>query len=318
MIDFETPISLHVYNRPTETKFLLDVLKNIKPKYLFITCDGPKEGHEYLVNETKKLIENKIEWDCEIYKNYSESNKGSYLNNSHGLSWVFDHVEDAIILEDDCIPCESFFYYCQNLLKKYKYDERIALVSGNNFTGLHDYKYSYTFSRYGFIWGWATWSRVWKQIDFSMQEWGKFKKENGLRSRFDKYFPRKHWLEKIDLMYNNYIKYNDIYGQHWDRKLNMHMHMNNQLAVIPNENLVQNIGYGEYAANCKTKSKFHEFEIKDIELPLKHPRYVYPNVLIDDEHEKLRFSGGMKSLAKNKVLKKCPQGLKYLIKKLRD
>lgn len=273
-------------------------IRAIKPKYLFITCDGPKPDHEELVIQTKKVIEENIDWDCEVFKNYSSVNLGSYINNSRSLTWVFENVNNAIILEDDCIPCESFFYFCQELLYLYEQDERIALISGNNFTGLSDINQSYIFSRYGFIWGWATWRRFWNNIDFSMRYWKKFRSENGLRTRFDKIIPRKHWLKKFDDMYMSYLKYGDRYGQHWDRKLNMYMHLNSQYSIIPKYNLVKNVGYGSFATNCKSKSAFHDYETKDIEFPLVHPNYIYPNINFDDIHEKLRFSGTISNYVK--------------------
>ena len=118
---FQTPISLHVFNRPEVTKKLFDVIRIIKPQILFITADGPRDSSPDDIKNCKKVraIFNEIDWDCELQKNFSEINKGAFRSTSEGITWVFTHVDRAIILEDDCIPGNSFFTYCQELLNYY-------------------------------------------------------------------------------------------------------------------------------------------------------------------------------------------------------
>lgn len=132
---FPVPISFHIFNRPETTLKVFEKIRNIKPSKLFITADGPRknvEGDNEKCREVRSIVD-EIDWECEVFTNFSESNKGSYKSTLEGITWVFEHVALAIILEDDCIPHQSFFRFCHELLYFYENDERIALISGNNF-----------------------------------------------------------------------------------------------------------------------------------------------------------------------------------------
>ena len=124
---FLTPISLHVFNRPETTKKLFNEIKRIRPQKLFITADGPRDGKPNDLKKCKEVREifNEIDWDCELHTNFSEINKGAFKSTSEGISWVFKYVDRVIILEDDCLPSKSFFWFCQELLEKYRDDEAI-------------------------------------------------------------------------------------------------------------------------------------------------------------------------------------------------
>ena len=284
---FPEAISLHVFNRPLETRKVFEIIKKIKPKQLFITADGPRKGNETDINNCAEVrtIVSDIDWSCKVYKNFSDNNKGSFKSTSEGISWVFQHVDRAIILEDDCIPSLSFFRFCHELLDYYENDTRVAMISGNNFQkGNNVTKDSYYFSRYTHIWGWATWKRTWDKVDFSMSDWPEFRLVNGLKSSFCEQSAILYWDKICQDMYDKKSKL------HWDFLLSLSTYMNNTLTILPNKNLVSNIGFGPDASNCKQKSDFHCLTAEEIDFPLKHPSFMSRFVAADDLTERNIFS----------------------------
>jgi hypothetical protein len=285
---FDVPISFHIFNRPETTKKVFEEIRKIKPKQLFITADGARESRPRDTEDciaTRSII-NKIDWECEVHTNFSDVNKGSFKSTSEGITWVFKHVDRAIILEDDCVPHESFFEYCRELLEYYEHDTRIGLISGNNFQTQKDKtEDSYFFSRYTLIWGWATWKRTWQQVDFSMKNWPEYNRINGLKGSFSNKKEIQYWGGMYQDMFDKKRKL------HWDYLLSLSSFMNNTLTIIPNVNLVSNIGYGPDASNCKAKSKFHCLENEEIKFPLKHPNFICRFVTADDYVELNLFSG---------------------------
>lgn len=308
---FPVPISFHIFNRPETTRKVFEQIKNIKPSQLFITADGPREniaGDNEKCREVRSIVDD-IDWECKVFTNFAESNKGSYKSTSEGITWVFEHVDRAIILEDDCIPHPSFFRFCHELLDYYENDERIALISGNNFqlTG-NKTEHSYYFSRYTHIWGFATWKRTWNQVDLKMQCWPEFKDMKGLQAIFRKNHEVKHWEMLFQGMYEGKI------GPHWDYLLSLSSYMNHTLAILPNVNLVSNIGYGVDASNCKSKSRFQELNIEEIKFPLKHPKFICRYVDADNFTELNIFSRSKFTYLKSKIAIYLPKYLKEYLK----
>lgn len=285
---FEVPISFHIFNRPETTQLVFNEIKKIRPKHLFITADGPRDNKpsDKEACEKVRLIIEDIDWECELHTNFSDNNKGSFKSTSEGIQWVFEHVERAIILEDDCVPSGSFFKFCHELLDYYQNDTRVSIISGNNFQkGNNELKDSYYFSRYTHIWGWATWKRTWDKVDFSMKYWPEYKKMNGLKSIFSKQKEIHYWEEMYQDMYEKKRK------PHWDFLLTLSSFMNNTVSIMPNENLVSNIGFGPDASNCKTQSEIHFLEAREMTFPLKHPEFMSRFVANDDFTELKFFSG---------------------------
>ena len=295
---FSTPVSLHIFNRPEYTRRVFNEIRKIKPRKLFITADGPRKDVKDDVRkcaESRSIVD-EIDWDCELYKNFSDVNKGSFLSTSEGITWVFNNVDRAIILEDDCIPNNSFFLFCNELLDFYENDTRIAMISGNNFQEQKSHKlnkYSYYFSRYTHIWGWATWKRTWDKVDFSMKNWPEFNKSDNLRSIFNDTDAIKYWSNIFQKMYTKEM------GMHWDYLLSLSTYMNNTLTVLPEVNLVTNIGFGENASNCRVKTRFHCIETQEIGFPISHPCCIVRDVNADDFTESQMFSGKIKKNKKN-------------------
>jgi len=134
-MSLSTPVALLIFNRPDLTRIVFDAIAQVKPRQLFIVADGPRCPEEVIKCQQAREAVKKVEWECEVFTNFSDENLGCKHRISTGLDWVFSKVEEAIILEDDCLPTQSFFYFCQTLLEHYRHDTRVMHISGNNFQG---------------------------------------------------------------------------------------------------------------------------------------------------------------------------------------
>ena len=164
----QTPVAFLIFDRPHLTERVFAEIARQKPRELYVVCDGAKPADEISaanVDRTRKIVE-RVDWNCDVKSNFSDSNLGCKRRVSSGLKWVFEQVERAIILEDDCLPDPSFFGYCESLLERYADDSRVSAISGNNFQfGRSRTDASYYFSKYAHCWGWATWRHAWNLLD---------------------------------------------------------------------------------------------------------------------------------------------------------
>ena len=282
MIDFnlKTPVVFFIFNRPETTEKVFGAIAKAKPPLLLVVADGARKNKEGETDKIKaaRAVINKIDWPCEVRTEYSEINMGCKKRISTGLDWVFDQVNEAIIIEDDCIPNISFFQFCEENLNKYKEDLRISMISGVNFQfGKKINNDSYYFSRLTHVWGWATWANRWKNIyDVNMEKWPEIKKEG--------------WLNNWSLKKNNIRKLSKIYDKvyngeidTWDYQWDLATKINGMLTIIPNTNLITNIGFGPEATHLQNKkSEFIEIETEEIEFPLQHPIVINASVYLDE------------------------------------
>jgi len=175
---FDIPILLIVFNRPLLIEKLVNKLKFIKPTKIYVVADGPRKNSIddiSLCKKTQKIIDNNVNWHCEIKKKIRDKNVGLKMNINDGLNWFFQNEEMGIILEDDCDTNKSFYKFCEELLIKYKFDNKIKVISGNYYFGSIHQADSYYFSRCPGTHGWATWRRVWNENDIKMTGWEKYK-----------------------------------------------------------------------------------------------------------------------------------------------
>ena len=285
---FETPVLFLIFNRPDTTQKVFDVIRRQKPKYLFVAADGPRKGKPDEVEKCQQVREiiKQVDWDCEMKTLFREENLGCKLAISSAITWFFENVEQGIILEDDCLPDLSFFPYCEELLDKYKDDSRIGHISGNNFLqGIIDEGLSYDFCSCAHIWGWATWSRVWKSFDLNLPLW-----EEQKDKRSSLFFSK--WEE---IYFSSFIS--DALASRnnlsvWDTQYWFTLRFQNQLSVYPAVNLVTNIGLGDpNATHTNRKKERHLIPASAISFPLKHPQSILRNKKIDDTTiKKLFFS----------------------------
>ncbi len=224
-----------------------------------------------------------VDWDCEVKTLFHPKNYGCKVAVSSALNWFFGIVDEGIVLEDDCLPEDSFFSFCQELLEKYRTDERIMMISGNNFQVDRKHsKYSYYFSRYSYIWGWASWRRAWKLYDVDMSAWPEIREERFLYDIFHENNVAFHWAKVLNNVYNGFV-------DTWDYQFNFAAWINNCLSIVPRENLVSNIGFRSDGTHVKCASMYANVPTKNVTFPLAHPPCIIANTLADQYAEKKMF-----------------------------
>jgi len=200
-----TPVLFLIFNRPNTTQKVFNAIRQAKPKQLFVAADGPrkgKEGEKEKYEQAREIIE-QVDWNCEVRTLFREKNLGCKIAASSAIDWFFENVDEGIILEDDCLPSQSFFRFCQELLEYYRDDTRIMMISGNNFQfGKVRGEGSYYFSKYAHVWGWATWRRAWKHYDVNMKNFEDFLKSNQIINIFKIKQQQKYWMKILQLVYD--------------------------------------------------------------------------------------------------------------------
>lgn len=264
-----TPIAYVIFNRPRHTRETFEAIRAQRPSHLLIIADGPRVGHPTdteRCRETREIVAN-IDWPCQVQRNYAELNMGCRARVSSGLDWVFEQVERAIVLEDDCLPNADFFSFCDALLDRYATDERVWVVTGNNFQrGKKRGDATYYFSKYNHCWGWATWRRAWQHYRVDMPYWPAWKETQDWRKKTPSVIERKVWENLLDR-----VKANEI--DTWDYQWTACAWYYGGLTATPNVNLVTNIGFGPDATHTVTSDD--EVGIAAYPLgPLTHPRAV--------------------------------------------
>ena len=282
-----TPVVLIIFNRIDTTQRVFDAIREVKPLKLLVISDAPRINREGEAEqcEAARAIINQVDWECEVLTNHSNINLGPRKRISSGLDWVFEQVEEAIVLEHDCLPGATFFRYCEELLEKYRDDERIMIISGNNLQfGRKRNQYSYYFSRYIHIWGWATWRRAWEKYDVSIPKWNELKDSSWLSDLLDNQQAVMYWSGIFDAIISGYDT--------WDYSLVFSLWINEGLSISPQVNLVSNIGFGENAENCKDISSIlANMLVEELEFPLQHPAVISRHEEADDLVETHFFSG---------------------------
>lgn len=281
MKELTTPVVFIIFNRPDTTKRVFEKIREAKPKKLYIIADGPRKSvpKDYeLCQLTRSMVEN-IDWDCNLYKNYSDINLGSRFRPASGFEFVFRNEDDAIILEDDCLPHTSFFEYCQQLLEYFRNEKKINIISGSNFLSkLSNKKYSYQFSAFHHFWGWATWKRAWEKYDIDMKEWPVLKNKNFINDILMRRTSAKYWETLFEEVYTGKI------NTAWDYQWIYSSWKNNGLAVLPTSNLISNIGFGENATHTKNKKhKRSNMPLEGVQFPIIHP----PQIKRDFEYDQI-------------------------------
>ena len=285
----KTPVCLIIFNRSDTTEKVFEAIREAKPPKLLIIADGPRANQPEDVSKcaAAQAIINRVDWNCEVLKNYSDINLGCRNRVYSGLDWVFDLVEEAIFLEDDCLPHPTFFRFCEELLERYRSSEQIMVISGDNFQFGHNrQEYSYYFSRYNHSWGWATWRRAWQLYDNEMKLWPKVQDSSWLVDILQDSEAAIYWSNIFQSVYHGFDT--------WDFPWTFANWIHNGLSILPNVNLVSNIGFGTEATHAKGESKFANIPTEEMTFPLQHPPCAIRDAEADDFTEKTMFSGDSK------------------------
>jgi hypothetical protein len=266
----ETPIALIMFNRPETTRRVFAEIARAKPRKLFVIADGPRADHPADVEKcaATRAIINDVDWRCEVLTDYSEVNLGCKVRPSTGISWVLEQVEEAIFLEDDCLPHPTFFRYCAELLERYRDDERVMMISGDNFQdGQSRTASSYYFSRYVHCWGWASWRRAWRHFDVELKLWPVLRETSWLLDILGDEESALYWRAIFDAVFEGRI------NKAWDYQWLFACWAQNGLAITPDVNQVSNIGFGDDATHVASNSMIN-LPVAEMEFPLRHPPFM--------------------------------------------
>jgi hypothetical protein len=275
--NLRTPVALLIFNRPDTTERVFKAIAQARPAKLLVVADGPRAsrpGEAERCQQTRAIIQ-RVDWDCEVITNFADSNMGCKLRVSSGIDWIFEQVEEAIILEDDCLPDPSFFRFCDEMLERYRDNERVGMVSGGNLQfGRQRGTGSYYFSKYTHIWGWASWRRAWKHYDRDVTQWPEFKAHGLLEQMFATPGEQTYWQNSFQWVHEGSL---DTWDVSWTFTALTH----GLLQVVPNVNLISNIGFGADATHTHVVGVHANLPTQAIEFPLRHPAFVLPNIEAD-------------------------------------
>lgn len=272
----DVPVLLIHFNRPDITQRQIDSLDGVKPRRVWILCDGSRnEQEDKLVSSVRSKLDN-LPWECEVHRKYRDKNLGVYRNISDGIGWFLDEADEGIILEDDCIPDPSFFEYCRQSLERYRNCRKIVSISG--YTNMPEDRFpddfSYGYSHYFSCWGWATWKRSWKLLDADLEGFkNKSEWRNIERFILGGFRQRMYWRMIMRRLSSGKI-------DSWAYRMQLGFWRRRGLTVVPRRNLISNVGFGDDATNT-TDLKSFNVESRTMESSMKHPTYIAVRQAID-------------------------------------
>jgi hypothetical protein len=266
-----TPVALLLFRRPELTARVFAAIREARPPKLFLIADGPRPGNEEDVRgcrEARAVVEG-VDWDCEVVRDFADQNLGLKRRIPSGLDRVFSEAEEAIVLEDDCLPHPSFFPYCEELLERYRDDDRIVHIAGSQLLQRPPATGSYHFSRYPHVWGWASWRRAWNLYDVDLSDW--HSGTDGERdARLDRMFE-----EEDERRYWRWVWDHSPQIDNWDAQWSYVGLGGGLLSVNPNRNLISNVGFSDDATNATADPLgIAGRPLEGIEFPLEHPAAV--------------------------------------------
>jgi len=276
-----TPVLLIIFNRPDTTRLVLEAIRKVRTPRLYIAADGPRPGIESDVElcEGARELSNSIDWDCEVIKWYREENLGHDKGVSTAISWFFDNEAEGIILEDDCLPDERFFWFCQESLQRFRDDKRIMHICGSNLLGWSNEAYSYYFSRHAAVRGWASWKRAWNLYGFEKSRYEAIKAHGYL----DDYFPSKEEKLRWISVFDNLASDRDN-QRRWINRWDFSRFIQSGLSIVPGDNLVVSIDLnGKQPQNVPDQSHRDN--------ALLHPPFVIRNLEADKRYYSIVIKG---------------------------
>ena len=274
----DTPVLFLIFNRPEVTATTFESIKLQKPSKLYIAADGyrkEKDGEKEKCEITREKVLSSINWHCELKTLFRDENLGCGRAVSEAITWFFNQEEQGIILEDDCTPSTSFFNFCSTLLNKYADEKKIMMITGCSFQKNALDNYSYYYSNYMHVWGWATWRRAWEKYDYSIPDFNDTAANVILKKKFSLKRERKSWISNIRHAANETINT-------WDYQWMYAIWKNDGLSVVPWKNMVTNVGYGEDATHT-TGFNANTMALPSYELShINHPQKIEANKKADN------------------------------------
>lgn len=281
----KSAVLLICFNRPDTTKVVFESIRQVKPKKLYVAIDGPrinKPGESDLCGEVLKITKD-VDWECEMDYLVRDKNLGCKIGVTTSITWALANEDRIIIIEDDIVATPAFFYFADEMLEKYKNEKNIAAISANNYTPMENIQNDYLFSKYGHIWGWATWKRAWDAFDVEIRYIESDIKNGHLKSlgldiQELKYF-KKRAKKMLKLINNGQINT-------WDYQFGYYRIRNNLLSIVPKVNLASNIGISSSRTNSKTKTNTNYYPAITNFVVHKYPEKIECNLIYDRHHFK--------------------------------
>lgn len=267
-----TPVAFFLFNRPDLTERVFAEIAKARPPVLLLIADGPRADRpdEPARCAATRAIVERIDWDCRVLRNYAPANMGCGRRQSSGMMWIFEQIEEAIILEDDTFPDPSFFPFCEEMLARYRHDERVMHISGDNWLfGRGTVPDSYFFSRYCLSWGWASWRRAFRFYDPAIPLWPAVRETDWLDNLLLDPRAVDHWRQIFDLTHASIDNVDT-----WDYQWLLTIWLQNGLCALPDRNLISNLGFNRADAAHLTggaDDPRNSLATLEMPLPLRHP-----------------------------------------------
>ena len=276
------PVTLILFNRPDLTLQVFRRIREARPRQLFLIADGPRPEHpedERLCAAARGMVD-QVDWDCDVRRDFAESNIGCGVRPASGITWVLEQVDRTIILEDDALPHPSFFPWCEEMLERYAADERVMQVCGPSpWAAEWDSPYSYWFSRTLECTGWATWARAWRHHDMRIVTWPELRGTDWLRDLSTDPRFLANWSRLFDTAY---LARNDV--DYWDYQWVFAIWSRSALTVMPRANLITNLGYRlDGTHTTSPRNKYANLPAGSLGFPLRHP----PRVLRESGYDRI-------------------------------
>ena len=314
----ETPVVLAIYNRPDTTAQVVKRLAAVEPETVYVVADGPVDAEDAeRCRAARAVVEEGIDWPCELHRRYRDRNHG-VSSVAKGLDWVFSREREAIVLEDDCVPNDSFFAFCEAMLERYRDDERIMSVNGTNrLETWKDDRQDYHFVTYQGVWGWATWRRAWRTYDPEMHKWTDPEVRDRVRDVICD-------DEQFAYQYERFRKRYEGSSVAWSKPWRFAITVNNGLSVIPSKNLVSNVGFDERGIHTTDSDS----DLAEIPRYDHSPWYEGPgHVMPDRQYERRYFERFERTTVREEATKRgvrrakgvgarvLPEGVKDVLKR---
>lgn len=299
-----TPVALFIFNRPHTTSQVFQQIRRARPSRLFVIADGPRidRPDDRQRCDAAREATGDVDWPCDVQREYAEANLGQRKRIETGLTWVFDHVDETVVLEDDCLPHATFFGFCGQLLDRYRDEARVMTVSGNRLMPTRgSTERSYHFSRYPLIWGWATWRRAWQHYDGDMRAWPELRDAGWLNRQLDSQLARDYWTYILEKAWAS------PQTRSWDYAWALSSWRRQGFSIIPSVNLVSNIGFGADAThNTNSLSRYAATPTEAMPFPLGHS-----DAIVRDEDEDRRLEAHLFSGTLARVLARAKEGVRH-------
>ena len=286
------PILFIFFRRPDCVARSFAAIRAARPERLYLATDAPRPQVPDDATQcaaARRVVEENLDWPCTVWRDYASTNLGPSRRIESAIDWVFRAEDRAIILEEDCVAGSDFFPFCDALLDHYAPDERVGMISGDQFVpgGWPTPGASYTFAYLAQIWGWATWRRAWAQYDATMADWPEARRQNILRWIFPDYYPhRRYWRRRFDACHADTL---DV----WDYRWAFARWRQAQKAIVPSHNLVSYVGFRDDALHTRGPHPAAALPVEPLSFPLRHPARLQVDTKLDDATaRRLFFEGG--------------------------